>query len=190
MESPAHALLSLWETYYVILGGSAAALTGLQFVVIAIASDTETLGSEQTLNAFGTPTVVHFSACLLLAGLVAAPWHTFIPLSWLLLASGVSGTIYSAIVVRRAWRQTHYRPVLEDWIWHVVLPLVAYLVLIWAGAILPIHPVTALFLVGGVALALIFVGIHNAWDAVAYMVLRHRSGPRSSGPPPEIGGKP
>ncbi len=45
MESPAHALLSLWETCYVILGGSAAALTGLQFVVLAIASDTETLGS-------------------------------------------------------------------------------------------------------------------------------------------------
>ncbi len=71
----------------------------------------------------------------------------------------------------------------------MVLPLVAYLVLIWAGAILPIDPATELFLVGGVALALIFVGIHNAWDAVASMVLRHRSKPRPSGPP-EIAGVP
>ncbi len=85
-------------------------------------------------------------------------------------------------MVRRAWRQTHYRPVAEDWIWHVALPLVGYLVLVLAAAILSLHPVTGLFLVGGVALMLIFVGIHNAWDAVSYMVLQRRAMLRSPEP--------
>ena len=52
MENPAHAVLSLWEAYYVILGSSAAALTGLQFVVIALVADTPGLTSEDSVGAF------------------------------------------------------------------------------------------------------------------------------------------
>jgi len=38
--------------------------------------------------------------------------------------------------------------------------------------------VTALFLVGAVALLLIFIGIHNAWDTVAFVAIHHRPTPR------------
>ena len=33
-------MLAAWESYYVIVGTSAAALTGLQFVVMALVADT------------------------------------------------------------------------------------------------------------------------------------------------------
>jgi len=36
MESPAHALLSQWESFWVIVGSSAGGLTGLMFVVVAL----------------------------------------------------------------------------------------------------------------------------------------------------------
>ena len=52
--------LSAWENFYVILGSSAAALAGLMFVVTALIVDHR--GTEQQLEAFGTPTVVHFGA--------------------------------------------------------------------------------------------------------------------------------
>ena len=34
-----------WESFYVIVGSSAAALTGLQFVVVALSADTEGLST-------------------------------------------------------------------------------------------------------------------------------------------------
>lgn len=170
-------MLSLWEAYYVILGSSAAALTGLQFVVIALVADTPGLTSEDSVGAFATPTVVHFCLCLFLAAVLSAPWHGLAPVAWLLLAAGIVGVLYTMIVLRRAQRQTTYRPVAEDWLWHAVLPLLAYGALIAAAAFLSRNPATALFVVGAVALTLIFIGIHNAWDTVAYVAIQHRPKP-------------
>lgn len=175
MESSAHELLAAWESFYVIVGSSAAALTGLQFVVIALLADTPDLGSADSVSAFGTPTVFHFCLSLLVSALLSAPWHGLAPVSWLLSSAAAVGLLYTVIVVRRAKRQTAYRPVAEDWVWHAILPLIAYGTLIGAAVGLLSAPVTALFLVGAVALTLIFIGIHNAWDAVAYVAVQHRS---------------
>jgi hypothetical protein len=54
------AQLEGWERFYVIVGSSAAALTGLMFVVITLIADSEMPRSPGTVAAFGTPTVVHF----------------------------------------------------------------------------------------------------------------------------------
>jgi len=171
----AHEILGVWETYYVILGSSAAALTGLQFVVMALIADTPGIRSADSVGAFGTPTVVHFCLCLFVAAVLSAPWLSLTPVSWLLLAAGSAGVFYTLIALRRVRRQTTYRPVAEDWLWHETLPLIAYGALVAAAVFLPQDPATALFFVGAVALTLIFVGIHNAWDAVAYIAVQHRS---------------
>ncbi len=60
------ALLSAWGNFYVIIGSSAAALTGLTFVVIALAADARRL-TPRGLRAFVTPTIVHFGTVLALA---------------------------------------------------------------------------------------------------------------------------
>jgi hypothetical protein len=172
METSAHELLASWESFYVMVGGAAAVLTGLQFIVIALVADNPDLGSEDSVAAFGTPTVVHFCLCLFLAALLSAPWTSLTPVRWLLLGSAVVGLVYTLVVIRRARRQTTYRPVGEDWAWHAILPLVTYGVLIGAAVGLPRYAVTALFVVAAVALTLIFIGIHNAWDAVAYMAVQ------------------
>jgi hypothetical protein len=95
------ASLAAWESFSVIVGSSAAALTGLQFVVI-------------------------------------------------------SG------------------PVLEDSIWHTVLPAIAYVALLVAGIAAKADGRSALFVIGGGALLLLYVGIHNAWDAVVYIAIARR----------------
>jgi hypothetical protein len=64
--------------------------------------------------------------------------------------------------------------VLEDWIWHCALPLIAYMALFVAAIVLQSDPATSLFVVGGTALLLLFVGIHNAWDSVVYIALHQR----------------
>ena len=171
METSAHSLLSAWESFYVIVGSSAAALTGLQFVVMALIADTPGRRSAESVAAFGTPTVFHFCSCLFVAVLLSAPWQTLTPVVLLLVASGITGLAYTAIVIRRARHQTEYQPVAEDWLWHAILPVVAYGIMIGAGAFLRADPGAMLFPVGAAEILLIFIGIHNAWDTVAYIAL-------------------
>lgn len=72
--------LSGWENFYVIVGSSAGALIGLQFVVITLIADIPVgHGAAQAGAAFATPTIVHFGAVLLLAALLSAPWHGIAP---------------------------------------------------------------------------------------------------------------
>lgn len=104
-----------WESFYVIVGSTAGALTGLQFVV-------------------------HFCVALL-------------------------------VVLRRALIQRDYKPVLEDWVWHTILPILSYAALVYAGVQVTRESEGALFLVGGAVLLLVFIGIHNAWDTVVYVTI-------------------
>jgi hypothetical protein len=162
-------LFPAWETFYVIVGSAAGALTGLMFVVIALVS--EFGASERQLEAFGTPTVVHLGAALLLSAIVTAPWPAMLPARLALAAFGGAGAIYMIVVLRRARRQTDYKPVFEDWLFHAVLPLVAYTSTLAAASALPWQTTSLLFLIGGAAVLLVFIGIHNAWDTVTYVVV-------------------
>jgi hypothetical protein len=164
--------LAAWETFYVIVGSSAAALTGLQFVVTVLAAEMNALGGAPTVRAFGTPTIVHFCAVLLLSAILSAPWERLSSAALVLGTCGIAGIIYMWIVIRQARKQTYYKPVLEDWIWHAALPLAAYMTLLAAAATLPIEVLASLFVIGAVVVVLLFVGIHNAWDAVTYIALQ------------------
>src|SRR5262249_12642273 len=76
-----------------------------------------------------------------------------------------------ARVLQRARQQTVYQPVLEDWIWHNILPFAAYATLTIAGIALAAGSSAALFEIAGAELLLLFIGIHNAWDTVTYVTL-------------------
>jgi hypothetical protein len=159
-----------WESFYVIVGGAAAALIGLQFVVLTLIAVKPQLGAPEAGAAFATPTIVHFGTALLLAALARIPWQTVTPAAVLWGVVGLCGTVYAVVVARRMRVQRAYKPVFEDWLFHMVLPLAAYATLtlsaFWASS----HTGEALFGVGGAALLLLFIAIHNAWDAVSYYV--------------------
>jgi len=161
--------LSSWESFYVIVGSSGAALTGLQFVVITLIADLPRRNSSNAINAYGTPTIVHFSVALAIAAVISAPWPGVWPVGALLAAVGAFGVAYVAIVFRRARAQSEYTPVFEDWLWHNILPFIAYAGVGVAGALLTLHPVGMLFIVGAMTLLMLFIGIHNAWDTVMFL---------------------
>ena len=167
----AHEVLSLWESFYVIVGSSAGALTGLQFVVMALVSDSEIKAGLPEIDAFGSPNIVHFSAVLLISAILSAPWPTLSAAAATIGPCGAFGVIYTFIVIRRAGRVTQYKPVLEDWIWHVCLPLISYVVILIAAVMLPGNHVISLFGIAGASLLLLFIGIHNAWDTVTYVAV-------------------
>jgi hypothetical protein len=175
--SLSHALaLADWQSFYVLVGSSAGALTGLTFVVITISAERgEDTGSASTrltgTRVFITPTAVHFGAALWLSALLCMPGQTALTLAVLLAATGVAGLIYCATLISRMLKFSSgvYKPFSSDWIWNVVLPVLAYLVLAVTGVMLPYDVAVSLYAVSGAVLLLLFIGIHNAWDVVVWM---------------------
>src|SRR2546426_7917006 len=138
-----------WENFYVIVGSSSGALTGLQFVVLTLITEAGMIGAGETLAAFGSPNVVHFCAALLVSAIFSAPWHGLGPRGIGVALCGACGFVYSVAVLRRALRQRDYKPVLEDWTWHAALPMLAYAGLVHAGIKLSRVSGDALYIVGG-----------------------------------------
>ena len=168
--------LTAWENFYVIVGSSAGALIGLQFVVITLIADLPNIREgELASSAFATPTIVHFGAVLLLSLVLSAPWHAIgaVAVLWGLL--GLIGVVYAVVVARRMRRQTAYQPEFEDWLFHVLLPFAAYVVLAASAYAARSHVGGALFGVAAAVSLLLFIGIHNAWDSVTYHVFVRRA---------------
>ncbi|HXM61493.1 MAG TPA: hypothetical protein VN950_11625 [Terriglobales bacterium] len=163
--------LAKWDGFYVIVGSAAGALIGLQFVVLTLIAERPPVGLAEAGAAFGSPTVVHFGAVLFLSALLHVPWQTITIAASLWGLLGFGGVAYTVIVIRRLRKQIAYQPQFEDWLFHVALPLAAYAVLALSSFAASSRTREALFGVGSAALLLLFIGIHNAWDNIAYHVL-------------------
>jgi len=163
--------LAKWDSFYVIVGSAAGALIGLQFVVMTLLAEKPPAGAAEAGPAFGNPTIVHFAVALFLSALLHAPWQTITIAAVIWGLSGFGGLAYMMMVVRRMTKQSAYLPVFEDWLFHAVLPGAAYAILALTSFAAFSHERDALFGVGGAALLLLFIGIHNAYDNVAHIVL-------------------
>src|SRR5262245_34736630 len=131
-------LLNDWQNFYMIMGTAAATLTGLMFVATTLIAglnphmDTANAG----ISAFNIPTVVQFCAVLSLAGIFSAPWHMFSMIDLLLGLLSAAMAVYQIIVMQRMRRMPHYQSTLEDWLWYMVLPLLANIMFIVAAILL------------------------------------------------------
>jgi hypothetical protein len=163
--------LAGWQNFYVIVGSSAGALIGLQFVVLSLVANRPTGGGDPAASqAFATPTIVHFSTVLGLSAFLCAPWNGIGAAAILWGVVGLGGVVYSILVTRRMRVQSAYKPEFEDWLFHALLPFAAYATLAVSAYASRSHFREALFGVGAAVLLLLFVGIHNAWDGVTYHV--------------------
>jgi len=168
--------LHAWDSYYVIVGSSAAALTGLMFVVITLMPQLRrgAGATENTVAAFATPTIVCFCAALLVSAILSAPWTSLRQAGLAVGGSGILGLFYTGIVARRVFKTAEYRAEIVDWVWYVLLPGAAYIVLVAAGFLFDEQDAGAMYPIGAATLGLLFIGIHNAWDSVTYITLRAR----------------
>src|SRR5262245_13637991 len=137
--------LTGWANFYVIVGSSAGALIGLQFVVIALVADRTNMNvNPQAGSTFATPGVIYFVAVLLLSAILTAPWNgiTVPALVWGVL--GFCGVVYTIVVAQRIRKQNVYKPVFEDWLFHCLLPFVAYLALFGSAFVALSPPTTSI----------------------------------------------
>ena len=111
-------------------------------------------------DAFATPTIVHFGAVLLLSAIVALRG-----------TESAAPQFFGVIIVARCMRmQSVYTPKFEDWLFHVLLPFAAYTTLAASAYPARSRAHGAMFGIGAAALLLLFIGIHDAWDAVTYHI--------------------
>jgi hypothetical protein len=173
MQVPELPFLSNWQNFYMILGTAAATLTGLMFVAMTLLAGIET--HMPTLNAgvsaFNTPTVAHFCAVLLIAGILSAPWQAFSIIGLLLGLLGLGMVSYLIVIMRQMKHIPNYQPDLHDWLWYMVFPFISYIALIVAAVALPSKPMMGLYIISAAMVALLFLGIHNAWDLVTYFAV-------------------
>jgi RsiW-degrading membrane proteinase PrsW (M82 family) len=152
-----------WDNFYVILGSAAAALLGITFVVITLIA--ERRANPAGMSGYISPTVVHFGTVLGLSCFVSVPHQNVVGLS---LGFGSSATvllIYTGVITANMRRfAKDYVPVLEDWIWHVILPFVVYCALLAMAFLLWREPRESMYGIAAALLLLLFVGIHNSWD--------------------------
>jgi hypothetical protein len=143
-------------------------------VVIALVADQGTASSMLEIRAFGTPTIVHFCAALLVSAIATAPWHAISSPGIAFGALGAVGIGYILSVIRHARKQTGYAPDAEDWFWYVILPVLAYAALLASALLFAKNPGSSMFAVSAVTLLLLFIGIHNSWDTVTYIAVGRR----------------
>jgi hypothetical protein len=86
-------------------------------------------------------------------------------------SGAILGTYGGATTYRMYRDRKDYRPAIEDWIWNAALPLLCYLALIAAGVCALRQSAAALYIIGASALALLFIGIHNAWDIAVWVTV-------------------
>jgi hypothetical protein len=170
-----------WDSFYMIVGGAAGALIGLQFVVMTLLAEKPSAAVSEAVPAFATPTIVHFSATLLVSALLRAPWPSVTAAAFACGAVGLCGVIYTLLLAWRIKRQSAYQPDAEDWSFHILLPLLAYALMMLAPLPSLAQERETLFGIGAGVLLLLFTGIHNAWDAVSYQVVVKPGQPKDDG---------
>jgi hypothetical protein len=184
MESTFLSVLPRWANFYVIVGSSAGALTGLQFVVIALIAQSGGPTNRREIRAFGTPTVIHFCAALMISVVMNIPWLAVSHLVACVGALAMIGSIYSLTVILHTRKPAGYQPDAEDWFWYAGLPLLAYVmlgvvtILAWSLA------VWSLFVIAAISVLFLFLGIRNSWDTVIYVALQRaqRTGEQDTAP--------
>ena len=171
MSELASPVLAGWESFYVIVGSSAAALIGMQFIVVTLLANQRQPPTAETMSAFGTPTVVHLASALLISAIMTMPWPSLFPASIAVAVCGLGGLAYGAVVIRRARRQTDYQPEWADWLWYALFPCSVYTTLMVTALFLQVDRFAAMFGVGVAALGLLLIAVHNAWDTVTHIVV-------------------
>jgi len=163
-----------WDNFYVILGSAAAGLLGLTFVVIALISEAQR-GTSAGTSGYITPTVVHFGTVLGLSCFLSVPRQNVTSLSIGFGAAAIGLLIYTGVITSNVRRfAKNYVPVLEDWIWHVLLPAIVYCTMLAMAFLVWRQPRQSMYGIAAALTLLLFVGIHNSWDVAVSITMQKR----------------
>src|SRR5437660_3931460 len=127
MHSSLPELFEDWHDFYLLVGTAAATLVGLMFVAASIGATVFSEEHKAAMRAFISPTVVHFSAALVLCVLAMIPSHTWLTFSALLAALSVAGLVYSGKIWFEMFVRRRFNVDLVDRMFYALIPVLGYL---------------------------------------------------------------
>ena len=166
-------MFSDWENFYLIVGGGAGALIGVMFVVTTLTAGLEENRASRGARIYITPIVFHFAIVLIISAMAVTPGLPFDAVGVLTALLALLGCAYSLVTTMRIFAIKDLDlPDWEDKIFYGIVPAIVYLALAGAAAAVWFAPMMAAFSIAGVMLAILLVGIRNAWDLATFLVIR------------------
>ncbi len=174
---PLSQILMQWHDFYALIGEASATLVALIFVAASLGAEVFTTKHQAGIRSFLSPTVVHFTAVLVICLLASIPTETGPVLGALLGGVGAIGLVYSGWVWRRMMKHGIVASIdTVDRLWYALLPVPAYLLVgaagagLWRGSGLSLN-ILANILASALIL-LLLIGIRNAWDMTVWIMDR------------------
>jgi hypothetical protein len=166
--------LHAWHEFYLVVGGAAAALTGLMFVVVSIGPEIIASRAASGVRSFVSPTIVYFTTVLAVSALMTMPHVAPGVLAAVLAVGSIAGLAYLAWTRgHRQWRENKLE--LDDWIWYIALPVLGYVLLMVAALGMWRHGPLGSFGLGIAMILFLVVGIRNAWDLILWFAQQRKS---------------
>jgi len=172
MHAPLSELVHLWHDFYVLLGTAAATLVGLMFVTATIGANLFTEANREAMRAFLSPTVVHFSAVLLVCIAAIIPVENWRSFAILLAVCGVVGLVHSARVWLQLFVHRTFRVDVVDRLFYALIPVLGYVLVLASAVLLFMQWETGLLVLAAALMTLLLAGIRNAWDMTTFIVIR------------------
>jgi hypothetical protein len=159
-----------WDNFFLLVGGAGGGLIGLLFVVITLGGRPRDREAKlRATSVYMGPIVFHMAAVLVLSALADAPLPgtgqgTAFALA-ALIGLAYCGRVVMALGVRRTLTPAHW----TDLWCYGLLPLAAYVPLGLAAAAAWRAPQWAAPSLAVALVALLLLGIRNAWDLVTWI---------------------
>ena len=160
--------LERWHDFFVLVGTAGATLVALLFVAVSLGAGLLTEKREAATRAFFSPVVVHFTAVFFISAVGLFPAHnpfTFAAMVGGCAAIGGGFALFTTVeLLRHSW--TSY---VQDHLAYGLLPMIAYVALLVAAAMILAEHDYALIVLACSLLLLLIVNIRNAWDLTLSM---------------------
>ena len=161
-----------WDNFYLLIGSGAGALIGLMFVVATLTAGLESAGVSQGAQVYLTPIIFHLAVVVSVSCISAIPGLAAPAVGVLLALCALPGLAYSLATTIRICRPGwDAKPHWSDKWFYGILPAIVYVSLavaaatsIWGESHKTVYAVAAMML------ALLLIGIRNAWDLATYIV--------------------
>src|SRR5690348_2369145 len=93
-------MFQTWETFYLLIGTSAAALVGVMFIVTTLTAEIEIETINRGVVIYQNPLVFHLGGTFAASAVILVPEHDLVRAALLVLL-GLVGVAYSALTLKR-----------------------------------------------------------------------------------------
>jgi len=173
-----------WDSFFQITGEVPATLIGLIFVVATLTQGGDRARLLRAVSIYLTPTVLHFSIVLCVSALAVAPrfypgWRA--ALFAVAALTGLGNGIWACIGISR--RQPGADPPhwSDQWLYGVA-PTALYVLLLADTVAVAARTPWAVDVLAVLLLALLLIGVRNAWDLITWMASSRNIAASSAAP--------